>query len=68
MTTVYVCSNPKCYAVWATDPKGHCPACSYAVEAGLAGWSTMAAEVRTVPSSLPAKCDGGKPPAASLAS
>lgn len=53
MTTVYVCSNPVCTAIWESDPQGHCPACCQKVEGGISGWSTMAIETRVVPAPLP---------------
>lgn len=54
MTTVFVCSNPNCRAVWATDPQRHCPECTKLVEAGWAGWSTQPFTVRPTPP--PDKC------------
>lgn len=48
-TVVYICSNPDCRAVWATDPQRHCPACARLTPDGQAGWSTMRTEVRDVP-------------------
>ncbi len=39
---VYVCSNPKCNAVRAKDPNGHCPVC---VQPSGVGYSTMRKEV-----------------------
>lgn len=38
MTDVFVCSNPKCAAVHAKDPQGHCPAC---ITSHGVGYSTM---------------------------
>lgn len=39
---VYVCSNPKCTAVYAADPMGHCPKCK---QANGSGWSTARSDV-----------------------
>lgn len=41
---VYVCSNPKCGAVFDFDPCGHCPVCI--LPSGV-GWSTRQIDVRT---------------------
>lgn len=45
--TVFVCSNPACGAVWATDPKRHCPEC-FNPNTGC-GWSTMRRPLRRTP-------------------
>jgi hypothetical protein len=42
--TVFVCSNPKCGAVWECDPHGHCPAC---IKRSGAGFSTRPQPIRT---------------------
>ena len=44
MTIVFVCSNPKCGAVHAQDPQGHCPMC---ITDQGGGFSTMRREVRS---------------------
>ncbi len=44
--TVYVCSNPKCDAIWDRDPHSHCPAC---IEPSGCGYSTRPREVKNVP-------------------
>lgn len=35
--TVFVCSNAKCRAVYASDPRGHCPTCDRTHLFGLPG-------------------------------
>lgn len=39
---VFVCSNPKCTAVYASEPMGHCPACK---QVDGSGWSTARSDV-----------------------
>ena len=47
--TVYVCSNPKCRAVYDSDPRGHCPTCDrthmVGIEPNAVGFSTSAREI-----------------------
>ena len=49
MTTVYMCSNPGCGALWDTDPCRHCPACTTLTDFGWKGWSTRAVQIRSTP-------------------
>lgn len=39
---VFVCSNPKCDAVYARDPQGHCPKC---IASNGSGYSTARRDV-----------------------
>lgn len=43
---VFICSSPKCQAVFNADPQGACPVC---VKPNGAGWSTKRREVRDLP-------------------
>lgn len=42
---VFICSGPKCQAVFDADPKGPCPVC---VKDNGSGWSTRQREVRSL--------------------
>lgn len=43
---VFICSGPKCRAVFDADPKGACPVC---VKSNGAGWSTMRRDILPLP-------------------